>query len=167
MTLGCHDRRQMSSLAFEREWNLQPKLFCVRDFAGLKVVAFLSGSAAPATGDSSIAVTSAAAKGVASSDAPQTFVISRALKAGSITATVSRPTGNVELLARDGSRFPRSALLRAISPCRRIRPPAAAGNGSKSSPQLRAIHDLGMPCCVLCHRPGRFVDAFSSTEVKT
>jgi len=39
-------------------------------------------------------------------------------------------------------------------------PPAAAGNGSKSSLQIRTIHDLGMPCCVLCHRPGRFVDPF-------
>jgi hypothetical protein len=87
----------MSSLAFEREWNLQPKLFCVRGFAGLKVVVFPSGSAAAATGDSSIAVTSAAAKGVASSDAPQTSVISRALKAGSITATVREPTGSADL----------------------------------------------------------------------
>lgn len=84
----------MSSLAFEREWNLQPKSFCVRDFAGPKIVVFLSGSAAPATGDSSIAVIFAGPKGVASSDALQIFVISRALKAGSITATVSEPTGN-------------------------------------------------------------------------
>jgi hypothetical protein len=97
MALGCHDRRQMSSLAFERGWNLQPKSFCVRGFAGLKVVVFLSGFAAPATGDSSIAVTSAAAKGVANSAAPQTSVISRALKAGSITATDREPTGSVAL----------------------------------------------------------------------
>jgi hypothetical protein len=87
----------MSSLAFEREWNLQPKSFCVRGFAGLKVVVFLSGFAAPATVGSSIAVTSAAAKGVASSDAPQTSVISRALKAGSTTAIVREPTGSVDL----------------------------------------------------------------------
>ena len=94
MDLGCHDCQLMSSLAFRREWITQAKLFCVKGFAGLKVVAFLSGSAAPATVDSSIAVITAVPKGVDSSDGPRTSDISGALKEGSITATVRETTGS-------------------------------------------------------------------------
>jgi len=94
MALSCHDRQLMSSLAFGREWHIQAKLFYVRGFAVLIVAAFLSGSAAPATGDSSIAATAAAPRGAVSSDAPQTCVISGALKENSITVIVREPTGN-------------------------------------------------------------------------
>ncbi|HLO25002.1 MAG TPA: hypothetical protein VK187_02735 [Geobacteraceae bacterium] len=94
MALSCHDPQLMSSLAFGREWYIQVKLFCVRGFAGLKIAAFLSGSAAPAIGGSSIAATAAAPKGAVSSDALQTCVISGASKESSITGTASVPTGN-------------------------------------------------------------------------
>ncbi len=94
MALSCHDRPLMSSLAFGREWHIQMKLFCVRGFAGPKTAAFLSGSAVPATGDSSIAATGAAPKGAVSSDVPQTSVISGVWKEGSITGTASVRTGS-------------------------------------------------------------------------
>ena len=86
----------MSSLAFGREWKLQPKSFCVKDFAGLKAVALFSGSVATVTGDSSIAATLVVLKGVDSIDGLPTCDISRASKESSITATVSEPIGNVD-----------------------------------------------------------------------
>jgi hypothetical protein len=94
MALSCHDQRPMSSLAFGREWNTQAKLFFVRGFAGLKVVALSFGSAATVIGDSSIAVIPVVAKDADSSDVLQTFATSRVLKEGSIIETVNEPTGN-------------------------------------------------------------------------
>ena len=94
MALSCHDVWRMSSLAFGREWHTQAKLFCVRDFAGLKTAAFHSGSAVTAIVGSSIAATSAGPRDAASSVAPQTCVISKASKEDSITGTASGPTGS-------------------------------------------------------------------------
>jgi hypothetical protein len=92
--LNCHDVWLMSSLAFGREWHTRAKLFCVRGFVGLKTAAFLSGSAVPATGDSTTAAIAAAPKDAASSVVPQTCVISKASKEDSITGTASGPTGS-------------------------------------------------------------------------
>lgn len=94
MALSCHDRPLMSSLAFGREWSIQAKLFFVRGFVGLNIAALSFGSADIVIADSSIAATSAAPKGAASSDALRTSVISRASKESSITETVRGPTGN-------------------------------------------------------------------------
>ena len=94
MALGCHDQQLMSSLAFERGWHIQAKLFCDRGLAGLIVAARPSGSAAPATEDSSIAATAAVPKDVVSSGALPTSVTSGAWKEGSIIGTVSVPTDN-------------------------------------------------------------------------
>jgi hypothetical protein len=96
MDLGCHDWRLMSSLAFGREWIRQAKLFCVKDFAGLKAVALFSGSVAAVTGGSSIAATIVVLMGVDSIDGLQTSDISRASKESSITGIVREPTGNVD-----------------------------------------------------------------------
>ena len=97
MDLGCHDWRLMSSLAFGREWITQAKLFCVKEFAGLKAVALFSGSVATVTGGSSIAATLVVLKVVDSIDGLPTSDISRASKESSITATVREPTGTDRL----------------------------------------------------------------------
>jgi hypothetical protein len=79
----------LSSLAFRREWNIRAKLFCVRGFAAVKTAAFLSIFAAAATAAISIAAIPAVPGGAASSAAPQTSVIRKALKDDSITVTAS------------------------------------------------------------------------------
>ena len=43
--LSCHDRQLLSSLAFEREWKKQPKMFSDKGFADGANVARSSGSA--------------------------------------------------------------------------------------------------------------------------
>jgi hypothetical protein len=94
MTLGCHDRRPLSSLAFGRGWNLQLKLFCVRDFAAQGIAALSFGSAGVAIGDSSTAVIAVASRPAVNNGVLQTSAISRAPREGLIIEIVSEPIGN-------------------------------------------------------------------------
>ncbi len=85
MTLNCHDRRPLSSLAFGRGWKEQPKLFCVRRFAGQGIVVPFSGSAGIVIVDISTAVNAAGTRSAASRDVRLTCAINEALKENSTT----------------------------------------------------------------------------------
>ncbi len=91
MTLGCHDQRLLSSLAFGRGWHLQLKLFCVRDFAARAVAVQFSGSAGIVIVGSSTAAIAVARRPAASNGGLPTSAIREAPRDGLIIETVSEP----------------------------------------------------------------------------
>lgn len=91
VTLGCHERWLLSSLAFGRGWSLLLKLFCVRDFAAQANAALSSGSASVVIVGSSTAVIAVARRPAVSNGGPPTAAISKAPKGGLIIETVSEP----------------------------------------------------------------------------
>jgi len=93
-TLGCHDRRLMSSLAFRRGWYKQLKMFSVRDSASHPVAALCFGFAAAVTAGSATAAIGAAPKLAGNNCELRTSVISRVLREELIIEAISGLTGN-------------------------------------------------------------------------
>ena len=91
VTLGCHDRRLLSSLAFRRGWHQQLKLFCVRDFAAQGNAALSSGFAGVVIVGSSTAAIAVAPSPAVSNGGLPTSATSKAPRGTLITEIVSEP----------------------------------------------------------------------------
>jgi hypothetical protein len=116
-------------------------MFSVKGFAAGKNATPYSGSAAAAIMDSNIVASIAAPKRAVSSDELQTSATEKLWKEGWINATDSAR------IASGVQHFPLWII-----------PPAFpllifAGNSGKQ-------HEPGVPYCIICGRPGRFVNPF-------